>query len=101
MTYVHINWADNRFLRKRYLRCPVCECITEMVVRHEAYYGATTFCCRCGDSWQDGELSPRPFSSHWRKRAVARHRKLWDRATHGPAPTLKEMLPDLDVEVPA
>lgn len=93
MSNIHINWTDNRFLRKRYIRCPCCQCTTEMVVRYEAYYGLTTYCCRCGDSWQDGEMFPRPFQRGWRKAAIRRYRKLWDQATHGAAPTLQEMCP--------
>lgn len=78
-------------LRKRYRRCPVCECTTEMVERHEGWYGLTVMCCRCGDSWNDGELDPRPFSRGWRITAVREHRHLWDIATHGPDPTLEEL----------
>lgn len=88
--------ADNRWLRKRYLRCPSCQCITEMVVRFEAWYGDTTYCCRCGDWWQDGEMCPRPFQRGWRKKAIAKHRELWDRATFGPNPTLQELYPEYD-----
>ena len=73
-------------LRKRYLRCSTCECITEMVARYEYFHGATYYCCRCGDTWWDGELGHRPFARNWRQRAVRRHREMWDRATFGPAP---------------
>lgn len=76
-------------LRKRYYRCPTCECITEMVVRHEGWYGITTMCCRCGDAWNDGWCY-RPFRRGWRRERVARHRELWDIALHGPDPTLEE-----------
>jgi hypothetical protein len=90
---VSVNMPDNRYLRKTIVRCPVCECMTEMVARHEAYYGTTLSCCRCGDSWGDGERYPRPFARGWRKAAVKKHRKLWDRATHGPPPTFQELYP--------
>jgi hypothetical protein len=76
--------------RKRYLRCPMCECITETVVSFGGWYGISCFCCRCGDGWCDGELYERPFARGWRKRAIARHRRMWDEATHGPEPTLYE-----------
>lgn len=84
---------DDSFLRKRYLRCPMCECRTETVVRYELWYGSTVHCLRCGDSWCDGELHPRPFSPGWRRKSIARGRRLWDRATHGPAPSLHDMDP--------
>lgn len=85
---------DNRFLRKRYLRCPMCECITEMVRRFDGWYGTSSMCCRCGDSWSDGELHERPFARGWRARAIRQHRALWDIATHGPDPTFEEMFPE-------
>jgi hypothetical protein len=30
---------------------------------------------------------------YWRKAAVKHHRKLWDRATHGPGPSFQELYP--------
>lgn len=30
---------SDRFLRKRYWRCPMCECTTEAVFRYELWYG--------------------------------------------------------------
>lgn len=90
---------DNRFLRKRYLRCPMCECITEMVTRDGGWWGREVMCCRCGDSWQDGELHERPFAPRWRQKAIAEHRRLWDLATHGPDPTFGELFPEFVEEV--
>lgn len=92
---------DNTRLRKRYLRCPVCECTTEMVTRNDGWYGLVAMCCRCGDSWSGGELRERPFARGWRKRAVARHRRLWDQATHGPDPTFEELFPEYADNAPA
>lgn len=91
---VVVTMADSRYLKKRYLHCPVCECITEMVERHEAWYGTTTYCCKCGDTWQDGDLGYRPFARGWRAKAAAYHRKLWDQATFGPAPAVEDLYPD-------
>lgn len=85
---------DNTTLRKRYLRCPMCECTTETVTRDDGWYGRVVMCCRCGDSWSDGELHERPFARGWRQRAIAKHRSLWDLATHGPDPTFEEMFPE-------
>lgn len=82
---------DNRYLRRRIIRCPYCECMREMVVRYEGYYDATVMCTGCGDSWCDGERYPRPFSRNWRKSSVARYRALYAIATHGPAPSFEEM----------
>lgn len=86
-----------RFLRKRYLRCPSCTCITETVTRDGGYWGYEHRCCRCGDAWVDGELLERPFRPGWRRDAIARHRRLWDLATHGPDPTPQELFPEMEV----
>lgn len=92
---VKLNVADDRFLRKRYLRCPTCECITETVVRFEAYYGISQYCCKCGDAWEDGWLRPRPFTRSWRRLAVSRFRRLWEQATFGPDPTFEDLYPEV------
>lgn len=89
---------DDRFLRKEIRRCPVCECKTEMVARYEAYYDTTVHCCKCGDSWQGGELLERPFARGWRKQAVKAHRRMWDRASHGNPPSVQELFPEFDEE---
>lgn len=76
---------SDRFLRRRIIRCPFEERQQEMVIRFEEWYGPTVYCCGCGDSWSDGELMPRPFYRGWRHDQARRHRRLWDRATYGPA----------------
>lgn len=93
---VMVCMANNNFLRKRIVRCPICQCKTEMVARYEAWYGTTLYCCKCGDSWCDGELYPRPFARGWRRAAVKKHRKLWDQATHAGPPPLEALYPGLD-----
>lgn len=98
MSAVVICRPDSRFLRKRYEYCPMDQCTTEMVVRHEGWYGVTTMCCRCGDSWTDGELHERPLRRGWRREAVRRYRRLWDLATHGPDPTALELFPEMSRE---
>jgi len=85
---------DNRFLRRRYWRCPIDECITEQVVRYEAWYGPTVWCCKCGDSWGEGGLHERPFARNWRRDAVRKARRLWDSATYGPPPSFEELFPE-------
>lgn len=81
---VHVCGPGLRNMRKRYRRCPSCECITEMVEQDGGYWGYMGMCCRCGDSWHDGEMLERPFRPGWRREAIAQHRQLWDEvATHG------------------
>lgn len=74
------------WLRREYTRCPVDECITEMVTRFEAWYDPVTWCTKCGDAWSGGELLERPFRRGWRAGAVRVARELWDQATYGPPP---------------
>ena len=85
--------------RKRYRRCETCECITEMVALYELWYGTSWFCCRCGDSWCSEGRYERPFARGWRRRAVAAHRKLWDRASHGPPPDFEAEIAAMDAAV--
>lgn len=90
---VSLNMASDRFLRKVITYCPTDECITEMVARHERWHGTSLYCCKCGESWADEGRYPRPFRPGWRAKAVAYHRELWDRASHGPPPTMDELYP--------
>ena len=65
-------------VRRKYLDCPVCERRTRFVIRFGgAWYGSTGTCCRCGDSWQDGEQGERPFARGWRKEAIAIAQQEW------------------------
>ena len=99
---VHVCRASDNYLRRRIIRWPVCERMREMVVRYEGWHGPTVMCTGCGDSWQDGELSYRPFERGWRKRSVEYYRRLWDVATYGPAPTYAELFgePELTPDAP-
>lgn len=47
-----------------------CNVPREMLAEHEEWYGWTLTCLTCGDSWQDGQRSERPFERGWRKRVV-------------------------------
>lgn len=85
-------------LKKRYLWCPTDECTTEMVVRDEGWYGLTKMCCKCGDSWSDGERLSRPFKPGWRAERVRKYRQLWDIATFGRFTVLDYLFEDEDVQ---
>lgn len=73
---------------RRIFRCPTCKTRRRMLFQDEVWYGTTTTCCHCGDSWQDGELYPRPAKRGWRKEAAAKATAEWlaagpyDRAAH-------------------
>lgn len=74
--------------RREILRCPIDECMTEVVVHYSSspYYGPICYCTKCGEYWSDGELAPRPFARGWRRKAQAKARKRWAEATYGPPP---------------
>lgn len=57
--------------------CPTCDCRRRMVDVWAVWYGSTTTCCACGDSWADGYRLQRPFARGWRKAASARARQRW------------------------
>ena len=46
-----------------------------MLVEYYEWYGASVSCLRCGDQWNDGELSMRPLARGWRKRNIAEFEK--------------------------
>lgn len=71
-----------RYLIRRIMRCATCKIRRRMLVQDEAWYGLTFTCCHCGDSWQDGELYPRPSKRGWRKEAAAKATAEW--LTAGP-----------------
>lgn len=66
-----------RYAIRRILRCPTCKATRRMLVHDEVWYGATITCCHCGDSWQDGELYPRPCRRGWRREAAAKATAGW------------------------
>lgn len=90
---VLVCWPDNRFLRRLYRRCPTDQCITEQVIRYEAWYAPTIWCCKCGDTWDAEEgLHERPFRRGWRREAARAARHLWHEATYGPPPTVDQLI---------
>jgi hypothetical protein len=52
-------------------KCPLCEMRTRKLATFQEWYGWHITCLVCGDSWQDGELMPRPFKRGWRHESVA------------------------------
>lgn len=69
---------------RRYWRsvrlCPTCGVRSRMVIGEEPWYGQFVGCLACGESWQDGEMRPRPWAPRWRQDAAARHRKMYQEA---------------------
>jgi len=50
--------------------CPTCKSEQQFLAEHEPWYGWSLTCLNCGDQWNDGELSERPFARGWRQRAI-------------------------------
>lgn len=50
--------------------CPTCERPRRMFVRYLEWYGATVTCAGCGEEWQDGYRSDRPFMPGWRRKNI-------------------------------
>lgn len=94
MNRVHIH-RPKSWTRRRILRCPVDERMTECVVTVFVWYDPIVECARCGESWSGGEMQERPFRRGWRKRQQAEVRAKWVKAPHGPFPTLAEMDPEM------
>lgn len=98
MTRLHI-YRPRSWSRRRILRCPVDERLTECVVTVFVWHDPIVRCARCGESWSGGYMAERPFARGWRKEAQSKARKAWDEATYGPFPTLAEMDPELMKEM--
>lgn len=69
MTAIHIH-APRGYSWVEYTRCPTCERRTLFLARMVPWYGQDETCTRCGDSWQDGEMMPRPFARGWRAESI-------------------------------
>lgn len=72
---VHINAPKPCESRTRMLKCPTCEKRRKMFQQVYEWYGASTTCLTCGEHWNDGEMSERPFMPKWREKSVAAARK--------------------------
>ena len=50
--------------------CPTCERQRRAYAAHTPWYGWDITCAGCGDQWQDGEMSERPFAPGWRRKNI-------------------------------
>lgn len=97
--------VGEEYLRRHILTCPVEGRRRRHVIAYPSspWYPPTVRCCGCGDAWSgDGELLERPFRPRWREEAIRKHKAMWDRATSGPPPSLRELAPEMfddDAEV--
>lgn len=81
--------------RRRVMECPSCKRRHRFVVSWDgAWYGTTEY-GSCGDTWQEGRRSERPFRRGWRKQRQERFRSLWAAST---TPTLWDAYSSADIE---
>lgn len=69
-----------QFLIRRIAHCPTCKTRRRFVGVEALWYGTTWTCCRCGESWCDGERMLRPAVRGWRTEAAKKARAKWDQA---------------------
>lgn len=69
-----------QYLIRRIAHCPTCKTRRRFIGADALWYGTTWTCCRCGDSWADGERMERPFARGWRAEATRRARASWEEA---------------------
>lgn len=60
-------------------QCPTCGRSSYMTATHAEWYGWSVVCLRCGERWEDGERSARPFEPRWRKRSIEQAKRSWRR----------------------
>ncbi len=77
MSDVHICGPTPTRRMRRVHRCPTCKVRRRFVMRCYEWYGPTVTCCHCGDTWNDGELQPRPRARGWREGSAKRAREDW------------------------
>jgi hypothetical protein len=65
-------------------RCPTCDKMRFMVAWFTPWYGWNTCCLKCGERWEDGYQSERPFERAWRKKSVTAAKTRWRRAAPQP-----------------
>lgn len=79
MSLVHIHSPQTDDFGIWRHNCPTCERRTYQVWRHTPWYGSDVTCMRCGEAWQDGVRSERPFAPRWRERRKSEARALYRR----------------------
>jgi hypothetical protein len=87
--YVHVHAPQPDAFGISRHHCPTCQRRTYMLWRHTPWYGTDDTCLRCGEEWQDGERSERPFAPRWRDRRKARARQLFRCLKAGRRPTIE------------
>lgn len=67
MSAVHLNKPQPVERSCQVIDCPTCERPRRMFVAHYEWYGASVTCAGCGENWEDGCRTERPFYRNWRR----------------------------------
>ena len=79
---IHILWTTFSDVRAVRVFCPTCRPFrVAAVAAFQEWYGWFVTCLRCGESWEDGEMLPRPFMRGWRAHSIASARERY-RSAH-------------------
>jgi hypothetical protein len=70
MDGVHVQFSKVHFWDVRKTYCPTCKKNRYFWGWFQEWYGWEITCLKCGDVWQDGERTERPFLRGWRKASV-------------------------------
>jgi hypothetical protein len=76
MAAIHLKFTRYSETRVGVVWCPTCERLRRMLCRFEVWYGWSVTCCGCGEQWEDGEQSERPFMRGWRRKNIEEARAI-------------------------
>ena len=84
---VYVCAPDPDAFELKKIGCGNCNKRSWFVCVHYEWYGWNVTCLRCGDTWEDGEMLPRPWMPQWREKSIAnaenQYRRLKDRERGG------------------
>ncbi len=76
---VHFHAPGPTGVFKRRMRCSTCGVRRAMIIATYEWYDTDMTCLGCGERWEGGWRSERPFERGWRMRNIDAARKLYMR----------------------
>ena len=76
---IHIHAPQPEAFGLSRVSCSTCEKRSWMYWESVPWYGVHRTCIRCGEEWQDGTRSERPFAPRWRQANKQAARIRWRR----------------------
>jgi hypothetical protein len=80
---LHVNFVRHIIAMLHRIDCPTCKKKTYATAFYQEWYGWDTTCLRCGEEWQDGKMSERPFERGWRTKRIIAAKKHYRAMTVG------------------